>query len=170
MPAFQPHQSHLGHGEVAPGGNASRRQHLLFHGTRNHFRQFREAEEGIFFCESVDMAAWYGDIGSGEGLGRVIAAHLDIKAPLIMSWREYLCGVTDSGINHYLEGNEGLEARGYDGLILTDPDEDDPAMASVTHVAFHPDQVKVVSWDWKVKPSMAPRGPDPGRLDDGPCP
>ncbi len=111
---------------------------VVYHGTTGDFTRFRRGDEGIFFAESPSAANSYAE---GDG-ANVMPAYLSIKNPLRMTWREWLRGNTDSGINHHLEGNEGLLERGYDGVVLTEPDTNDPAASSVTYIAFRPEQIK----------------------------
>jgi len=111
---------------------------VVHHGTPASFDAFWPAEEGIFFAESTQNADFY----AGDKDGLVISAHLCITNPLRMTWREYLRGVTDAGLNHHLLGNKGLKELGHDGLHLSLPDPTDPAMSSCCWVAFHPRQIK----------------------------
>lgn len=129
---------------------------LVYHGTDAEFDEFSPGEEGIFFAVSRDVAEFYAREQSGGSSGYVVSAYLSVSNPLIMTWREYLNGVTRDGVNHYLLGNDGLAELGYDGLRLVEPESDDPAMASETYVAFRPDQVRVVR-DARRPASEAPR-------------
>lgn len=114
---------------------------VVYHGTNASFERFRTGDEGIFFTECPLMASEYA-VDQGVGGANVVPTYLAIKNPLRMTWREWLRGVTDSGFQHCLEGNVGLEKLGYDGVILTEPDKYDPYMSAVTYVAFRPEQIK----------------------------
>jgi hypothetical protein len=117
--------------------DAEGRPRVVYHGTTAAFDRYRVGDEGIFFAESPETASTYAE---GEG-GNIRPAWLAIRRPLVMTWREWLMGVTDAGLNHYLEGTDGLARRGYDGVILTDPDPDDPAASSVTFIAVRAEQI-----------------------------
>lgn len=116
---------------------------LVYHGTAAEFDEFSPSEGGIFFAVSRKVAEFYALEQAGNATGHVVSAYLSISNPLVMTWREYLDGVTREGVNHYLLGNDGLTELGYDGLKLVEPESDDLAIASETYVAFRPDQVSV---------------------------
>ena len=117
---------------------------VVYHGTKSGaFHTFREGDEGIFFAESESTARFYaGGGGIASASGRIVPAYLSLSNPLRMTWREWLGGVTDGGIQHGLIGTEGLVEHGYDGVILSEPDADDPAANSTTYIVFRPEQIK----------------------------
>ena len=137
----------------------------VYHGTKADFFAFRDThggEDGHYFTEGADLAARYAVWAAGLVAGAmevgsedhkdylraeemdpaiVMPVYLAIRNPLTMTPQEFLKGVTNDGINHYLEGNEGLARRGYDGLHIT-ADPDDADWEAPVWVAFRPEQIK----------------------------
>lgn len=138
---------------------------VVYHGTKADFSAFRDThggEDGHYFTEGPDVAGRYAVWAAGLVAGSmevgsedhkdflraeemdpaiVMPVYLAIRNPLTMTPQEFLRGVTNDGVNHYLEGNEGLAQRGYDGLQIT-ADPEDADWETPVWVAFRPEQIK----------------------------
>lgn len=114
----------------------------VFHGSRSSFTEFAESGEGIYFAQSPATAKFYADTSEhGDAGPNIRPVYLAIKNPLFLSEVEWRRGLTDTGINHYLLGIEGLSELGHDGIIIEPRQSDDPALSSTVFVAFRPDQI-----------------------------
>lgn len=112
----------------------------VLHGSPADFEKFRDNSEGIFFARGVRTAAFYAETDKHE-MGTIHEAYIKMRQPLVMTWREWVGGMMDNGFTDFINGNEALMDLGYDGVILTEPDLDDPAMSSESYMVFSSDQI-----------------------------
>lgn len=102
---------------------------LVYHGTGVKFRKFnlKYSTQGILWFTS-DKEKIKTNSAGAQGKGYIITAEVTIKNPA--GWKEYENLLLDE-----------LRGRGYDGVILPDPD------GKFDCFVFNPDQVKIVKYE-----------------------
>lgn len=121
----------------------------VYHGTESDFTAFQRKglNEGYCFTQDRHLAE-----GFAGPLGRMMDAHLSIQNPVDLRGDPEAWLLFHGG--GYLKE---LEAQGYDGAILHEPEGDFSDGTEVVYVAFRPEQIKSASQN---RGSYDPENPD----------